>query len=326
MKLNLLSSITLAAFLCAYTTKSYANENEQETASEIAEATVAVDEHTDFAELTEEQQYQLWVQQTLESLTPINGVVEIDGVGATLNIPEQYYFLNQQDSKVVLEDIWGNPPSETVLGMLLPTGLTPFDMESWAVTIEFSEDGYVSDEDAADIDYSELLLQMQKDTLAANAEREEAGYPAMQLVGWVSQPFYDQQSNKLHWAKEINFAGHETNTLNYNIRVLGRKGVLVLNFIAGMDQKDIIDDNLDSVLAIAEFDAGSRYADFDPEIDEVAAYGVGALVAGKVLAKTGFLAAAIMFLKKFGIFILIGIGALLKKVFSRKPKAEEATS
>lgn len=324
MKLNLLSSITLAASLYAFTSTSFANKTETQPAT--AEAAAEVNEQADIAELTEEEQYQLWAQQTLEKLTPINGVVEIDGVGATLNIPEQYYFLDQADSKVVLEDIWGNPPSETVLGMLLPTGLTPFDMESWAVTIEFSEDGYVSDEDAADLDYTELLVQMQEDTLAANAEREQAGYPAMQLVGWASQPFYDQQSNKLHWAKEINFAGNETNTLNYNIRVLGRKGVLVLNFIAGMDQKDIIDDNLDSVLAIAEFDAGSRYADFDPEIDEVAAYGVGALVAGKVLAKTGFLAAAIMFLKKFGIFILIGIGALLKKVFSRKPKAEEATS
>jgi uncharacterized membrane-anchored protein len=36
----------------------------------------------------------------------------------------------------------------------------------------------------------------------------------------------------MYWAKEINFGGDSENTLNYNIRVLGRKGVLLLNFIA----------------------------------------------------------------------------------------------
>ena len=35
--------------------------------------------------------------------------------------------------------------------------------------------------------------------------------------------------------EQIKFGDTEENTLNYNIRVLGRKGVLVLNFIAGME-------------------------------------------------------------------------------------------
>ncbi|CAA0085233.1 Uncharacterised protein [BD1-7 clade bacterium] len=122
----------------------------------------------------------------------------------------------------------------------------------------------------------------------------------------------------MHWAKEIKFGDQETNTLNYNIRVLGRKGVLVLNFIADMDQKATIDANISDVLAVAEFDQGSKYSDFDPEIDKVAAYGLGALVAGKVIAKTGFFAIALLFLKKFGVFILVGLGALFGKLFSRK--------
>jgi uncharacterized membrane-anchored protein len=49
---------------------------------------------------------------------------------------------------------------------------------------------------------------------------------------------------------------------------------------------------------------------------------LGALITGKVLAKTGFLAMLVIFLKKFGVFIVIGIGALLKGLFSRKSKQE----
>lgn len=176
----------------------------------------------------------------------------------------------------------------------------------------------MSDEDTDDINYSELLVQMKSDTNLASQERVKQGYEAIELVGWASPPYYDAATHKLHWAKEIKFANRPINTLNYNIRVLGRKGVLVLNFIAQIDQKQLIETNLSSVLALADFDQGSRYSDFDPDIDDVAAYGLGALVAGKVIAKTGFLAAAIIFLKKFAVLFIVAIGAFLKRLFKRK--------
>jgi uncharacterized membrane-anchored protein len=43
-----------------------------------------------------------------------------------------------------------------------------------------------------------------------------------------------EQEKHEQWAKEIRFGDREENTLNYNVRVLGRKCVLVLDFIAGM--------------------------------------------------------------------------------------------
>ncbi|MFV0476999.1 MAG: DUF2167 domain-containing protein [Parahaliea sp.] len=97
----------------------------------------------------------------------------------------------------------------------------------------------------------------------------------MELVGWASAPYYDKSEHKLHWAQEIRFGDAPVNTLNYNIRILGRKGYLVLNFIADMDQKPQIEANIDSILALAEFNPGYRYSEFDPGIDKVAAYGIG---------------------------------------------------
>ena len=85
-----------------------------------------------------------------------------------------------------------------------------------------------------------------------------------------------------------------------------------------MQQKSLIESQLDTVLALAEFDQGATYSDFDPDMDTVAAYGIGALVAGKALAKTGLIAAAIVFLKKFGVIFVIAIGAFLKKLWSRR--------
>lgn len=256
----------------------------------------------------------------LKSLNRMTGEIELPNDVASLNVPESFYFLNSKDAAKVLVDVWGNPPGQQVLGMLLPADVTPYYAESWAVTISFEEDGYVSDEDADQINYDELLVQMQEDTREASKQRVEQGYEPISLVGWASKPYYDASAHKLHWAKEIKFADSPVNTLNYNIRMLGRKGVLVLNFIAGMEQKSEIDAALATVLAIADFNDGSKYGDFNPDLDEVAAYGIGALIAGKVMAKTGFLVVALVFLKKFGIFILIGLGVFFRKLFGRKKK------
>lgn len=236
----------------------------------------------------EEKEYYAWANQVWDSLNRQKGVIKIPGAGATLTVPENYYYLDAKDAEKVLVDVWGNPPSEYTLGMLFPEEMTPFDSDSWAVTIEYEEDGYVSDDNADEINYADLLEQMQDETIASNEWRAEQGYEPIALVGWAANPYYDAAVHKLYWAKEIKFGEQEVNTLNYNIRVLGRKGVLVLNFIAGIDQKDIIETELNTVLAMAEFDQGSTYSEFDPDIDKIAAYGIGALVAGNVLMKTGF--------------------------------------
>lgn len=268
---------------------------------------------------TDEEKYYAWATELWESIEPQTGEIKLNEARAVLTVPDNFYFLNSADSEKVLVEVWGNPPGQNVLGMLFPAEMTPFDHNSWAVSIEYEEDGYVSDADADKINYDDLLKTMKADTAAASDARIAEGYESIALIGWASPPYYDATEKKLHWAKEIKFGETtDSNTLNYNIRVLGRRGVLVLNFIASIEQKAEIDSNIDDVLAMAAFDQGSTYSEFDPDIDQVAAYGIGALVAGKVIAKTGFLAMAIIFLKKFGIFLVIGVGALLKRLFFRK--------
>ncbi len=270
----------------------------------------------------EEAEYMAWAKELWDSLDRQTGEVELPNGVATLQVPEQFYYLNPADTQKVLVEVWGNPPGQEKLGMLFPAEQTPFDNEVWGVTIDYEEEGYVSDKDADDIDYNELLESMQEETEAASLERIEQGYEGIKLVGWASPPFYDKTSHKMHWAKEIKFGdGERVNTLNYNIRVLGRKGVLVLNFIADMSQKELIEQQLSRVMAMSEFNQGSRYDEFDPDIDQVAAYGLGALVAGKVAAKAGLFAAALIFLKKFGVIIFIALAALFGKLFKRKEKA-----
>lgn len=241
---------------------------------------------------------------------------ELKGDMAQISIPEGYKFLEKKEARIVLSDIWGNPEDSSVLGLLLKENESPVET-SYGIEITYSEDGYIEDDDAEDIDYDELLEEMQGDASSANLERKKLGYSTVELVGWASEPFYDASEKKLHWAKELLFEGDETNTLNYNIRVLGRKGYMNLNVIGDIDVLEDVKENLNPILNSVTFNQGHAYSDFDPDFDDVAAYGIGGLIAGKILAKAGFF----VVLLKLWKFIAIGAIALfagMKKWFFGK--------
>ena len=79
-----------------------------------------------------------------------------------------------------------------------------------------------------------------------------------------------------------------------------------------------------TVLASVNFNEGHRYADFDPSVDKVAAYGIGALIAGGVAAKAGLfkgLLAVLIAGKKLVIVGVAAIGGLISRMV-RGPKQD----
>jgi uncharacterized membrane-anchored protein len=252
-----------------------------------------------------------------------------DGL-AQIALSPGYRFLDGADAEKVLHDIWGNPPARPTLGMIFPDDAGPLDRSGWGVLIEYEEGGHVNDNDAAKINYGELLQQMQKQVQDGNAEREQQGYPPIELVGWAEPPHYDAVTHKLYWAKELQIGQEPAGSLNYNIRILGRRGVLVLNAIALMRDLPVVARKMPEIMARVDFQPGNTYAEFDPKIDKVAKYGVAALIAGGAIgaaAKFGLLKAfwpLLLVLKKFLILIVVAVGAAVRKlagVFKNKSVA-----
>lgn len=194
----------------------------------------------------------------------------------------------------------------------------------YAFVIEYEAMGYVKDSDADKIDYDDLLKQMKEDAVAANEERRKAGIFTMDLVGWAAKPFYDKNQKVLYWAKEFRVAGADENTLNYDIRVLGRKGVLVLQAVSGMSQLDTVNKNIKPILGMVAFNEGNRYSDFDSKTDDIAAWTIGGLVAGKVLTKVGFFAIILKYLKVI-LLALAAVGGGVWRFITGRLKKEEQT-
>ncbi|MFI5132384.1 MAG: DUF2167 domain-containing protein [Chitinophagales bacterium] len=263
--------------------------------------------------------YQLMADSINNAMHYETGVISLPGGLVKLNIPRGFKYLGVEQSKYVIKDVWGNPERNDLLGMIFPENGGPISDSSYAFIISFEDMGYVKDHDADEIDYKEMLEEFHKEEPGMNAQRKSQGYPSIHMVDWAQPPFYDAKNKVLHWAKELKFEGEETNTLNYDVRFLGRRGILSMNAIATMEQLPKVKTDINQILTIPEFTEGNRYADFkDDNTDKIAAYTVGGLVAGKVLMKIGFLA-------KFWKLILLavaGIGGFIIKLFKRKKERE----
>lgn len=249
-------------------------------------------------------------------LDPKQGHILLPNGVTALQVPDDWVYLDPRDARQVLE-YWGNPPGMDTEGMLVPRELGLDDPESWVVVLSYDASGYVSDDDAVSIDYDALLEEMKAESAASNEFRRQEGYPVVELVGWAVPPRYDALGHKLYWAKELAFEGAQDSTLNYAVRMLGREGVLEMNAVASVGQVGMIERQMPDVIAMGGFVEGQRYEEFNADTDQVAAYGLAALVAGGVAAKTGLWAKLLALLlagKKIIIPLLVVVVLFIPKL------------
>ena len=280
----------------------------------------------------EEQQQAQRAQAFYDSLHRQTGIINVAGGKLTLEIPATLYFIGPEDSRRVIVEVWRNPPSsaEGIEGMIFPAGANPYS-DTWGAAVSYSNDGHVSDSDAAHTDYAELLRKMQNATRQQNTYRQQHNYPGISLIGWAEPPHYDAHERKLYWAQALGDGGATASTVNYDIRVLGRSGYLVISFVADIAQLQDIKQIAPTIMTVASFTSGNTYADYREGVDQRAAYGIAGLIAGgaaaAIVQKTGMLALLLAFGKKFIVLIIAGFAALgnfVRRLFGGKKPPESA--
>lgn len=262
-----------------------------------------------------------------DSLHPQHGAIALASAKARLNLGSGYYFLGPADAKRVLTEGWGNPPeaADGVLGLVFPEGKTFLD-ETWGAVITYEPVGYVKDKDARSEDYAKVLEDMRSGEDEGNEQRKKDGYEPIHLVGWAQAPSYDPARHDLIWARELQFGQQTDHSLNYDVRHLGRDGVLSLNMVSVMSQLPAVRQGALDLAKTAEFDTGARYADFT-EGDKVAGFGLAGLIAAgaglAVAKKVGLIGIILLFAKKFIAIIVAaaaGGAAWLLRLFGAKSR------
>jgi uncharacterized membrane-anchored protein len=134
-----------------------------------------------------------------ETQEPAFEWVEGPGVGqlgdrAHVDVPSGFRFTGGEGTRILLEAM-ENPTSGDELGLLVNE--SEEEGGSWFVVFEFSDSGYVKDDERDSLDADALMETMQAGNEAGNRERERRGWETIELVGWKREPFYDPRTNNL---------------------------------------------------------------------------------------------------------------------------------
>lgn len=228
------------------------------------------------------------------------------GIQAELEVPEGGVFADGPATRRLLERS-GNLTTGRELGMLLA--------DEAQVLFQFEPVGYVKDDDKDQLDAEQMLTSLREGQDEANKELERRGMPQLSIDRWQVKPHYDPATRNLEWGPVVRNVENGRETTNYNVRLLGRRGVMEVTLLSPPAKLDAVLPWFRTVLTRHTFKQGEDYASF-VRGDKVAEYGLAALITGgavAVAAKTGLLS-------KFWKFIVLGIAglvALLKKLFSR---------
>ena len=233
-------------------------------------------------------------------------------------MPEGYAFIPQPQAGRIMRAL-GNSTGPAMAGLVFPANKTA----PWFVEVEFIKSGYVKDDEAKDWKADTLLASLREGTEEDNKDRVARGFEALEVVGWAEPPAYDKLTHRLVWAATTRRKNVPDAKLgvNYNTYALGREGYFTLNLLTGADKLPEFKSHSRTLLAALDYKKGKAYTDFDSSTDNVAAYGITALVAGVAAKKLGLLAVFGVFFAKFAKILIIGGAALLAgiaKLFGRR--------
>lgn len=229
--------------------------------------------------------YRARVFKVMDGALYREGRQELHGGIAHLQLPDGYRYLGPEDARKVVVDLWGNPPSaagSSLLGVIIPDGEHLASPSSWAIVLSYLDQGHVTDSDAGNINSQDLMSRLQAAGIESNKARKASGFDTMDLAGWAAAPRYDMESRALYWAKRFTVDQQIEETLNYDVRVLGRHGVLSLNAIAGMNRAADIEDASPALISMVRFNEGHRYGDFNPAADRESGLTLSGLVLGGI--------------------------------------------
>ncbi|MGJ8656729.1 MAG: DUF2167 domain-containing protein [Akkermansiaceae bacterium] len=255
------------------------------------------------------------IRETFPSAKPAGETGEISS-HASIQVQDNQLFFGGSDTSKLMK-IYGNLP-ESYDGAIVA------DDESYIITFQFEDSGYVKDDEKDELDADDLLQTFKDAQVEANKARIEAGLDTNTIVGWATEPNYNESTNNLEWAI-IAEGSDGTQFVNHQIKLLGRKGVMDAVLICEPSQLEALRPTLDKTLAGFEYADGNKYAEFQ-EGDKIAEYGLkGLIVGGGLLAagKLGFFALIGKFFKQIVIGV-VAVGAFFVKMKNKIFGSKEA--
>ena len=209
-------------------------------------------------------------------------IVDLGDV-AEIELGDDYVFLDGEDTREVLEYMGEADP--------LAVGAVASKNESqdWSIIFSYNPIGYVKEDEKESLDSQAILQSIKEANEEANKMRIERGFLPLNVIDWYEEPHYDADSHNLVWTLLCEEADTQIQIVNYNIRLLGRHGVMQVILVSDPATLATTRAYLDDIIAHFSWKRGESYGEWVAG-DKVAEIGLTALIIGGVgAAATGLL-------------------------------------
>lgn len=246
--------------------------------------------------------------------------VDIGTVG-TLDLSEDFYYLNQENVKK-FSVMNGN----TLNGQEV-AGIGPLtEGQDWFVYFDYYDSGHIKNAEKEKIKPDKILKEITEGTEAANEDRPASDH--IFVTGWDVEPFYDSDTHNLTWSLMLEDS-EQRPFVNYQVKLLTREGYLSVILVSDSENRQEAASILSKEI-LPKFSnvQGQRYEDFDSSTDKVAEMSLTGLILGgaglAVAKKVGLL----ILLKKFWYVIVAVLVAgfnWIRKLGRKKEQPAEAS-
>ncbi|CAN5577110.1 hypothetical protein BH11CYA1_BH11CYA1_38910 [soil metagenome] len=254
---------------------------------------------------------------------------------AVVKLPKDFRFVEPTKAIAFLKQQGSS--GEGVLGIIAPEKDSP---DMYFIVCRYEDCGYVTEDDADKINANDLLKSFKESNKEQNEERIAQKIQPYYVGGWAEPPRYDKADHQMIWAievKDVDSAEAPPDTINYNTRMLGRRGVLSMNLVVSPKELDMGKAKVATLLQNVKYNKGQTYAEYVPGTDKAAGYGLAGLILGggamAAAAKFGIFGALwkwglgiLLVLKKFIVIGIVGIAAVISKFFKGKGKSSDSSS
>jgi uncharacterized membrane-anchored protein len=236
-----------------------------------------------------------------------------------VKIPDGYRFLDKGQALFLFEITQNRELTsdlrKELQGILVTNGAF-LSQDSVIVFIEYYDEGYISDEDAASIDGEAMAAESDKEDARTNALAGKDDFTSANTV-WLQKPTYNIETHTFSFSNYFDEILHGevlATTVNADVIALGRGGYYDATVVATKDHLDIVPKVIADTASSVVFSEGHTYADYNPATDKKSNITIGQIAAGvigvKLLAKLGVWAV----IAKFGKIIVVAVLAFSAKI------------
>lgn len=237
------------------------------------------------------------------------GQIDLAGV-ALLSVPKGFVFMEgnsaQPPYRIACDSI-------EYLGCLVAINKNMTDSVTGSpliIELVYIETGYIPDTTIFKTPEEYFWKDIIQTNHRKNKSIKENGCDTLSIHSWAMKPYFLETQHQLQWA--VSCSSQNQKYIRYSTHKLGRYGVLEMNISTSPTHLLEVNSQIPLLTSSVEFYKGFRHEDFDPNFDNLAAFGFAGILAGKVLTKVKVVPFVFKWLK-WVIIALLGTFTFFKR-------------